>query len=106
MLSDLRIFTKARICYALTTARVAGAVAQTNVFDYRRDPVKDQASGCSHFGMPLASVEVKLVHGDDVQVDGLQPTGELVVLGPAVAGGEVHLGVQGRIREDLTIAYA
>lgn len=33
MLSDLRIFTGSRICYALTAPDVAGAVAQSNVFD-------------------------------------------------------------------------
>ena len=57
MVSDLRIYTRARICYALTAARVAGAVAQTNVFDYRRD----DGVGYSHFGIPLSSVEVKLL---------------------------------------------
>ena len=101
-LSDLRIFTRARICYALTTAKVAGAVAQTNVFDYRTDPGERQ----SHFGSPLSCVEIKLVSRDEEKVGAAQPTGEIVVSGPSVSGGEVKLGVQGRLREDGTLAYA
>jgi acyl-CoA synthetase (AMP-forming)/AMP-acid ligase II len=101
MLSDLRIFTRARICYALTTAKVAGAVAQTNVFDYRRE----EGTGCSHFGVPLSSVEVKLANADDSHLGHAKPTGEIVVSGPAVSGGgDVKLGVQGVFREDGTLA--
>lgn len=98
MLFDLRIFTRARICYALTAARVAGAVAQTNVFDYRRD----DGSGHAHFGMPLSCVEVKLKNRDEKKVSGNCPEGEIVVMGPAVSGSarEVDLGVQARFRED------
>lgn len=58
ILSDMRVYTGARVVYALTAAKVAGAVAQTNLFDYRVDEGND---GCSHFGPPLSSVEVKLV---------------------------------------------
>lgn len=101
MLSDLRIFTRSRIVYALTAARVAGAVAQTNVFDYRRD----DGAAHSHFGIPLSSVEVKLLNTNDSEVEGHQPRGEIRATGPAVSGGQVDLGVQGRIREDCTIAY-
>ena len=54
-LSDLRIFMGARPIYALTAAKVAGAVAQTMMFDYRIDGDKQ-----SHFGLPLSSLEVKL----------------------------------------------
>lgn len=100
-LSDLRIFTRSRIIYALTAARVAGAVAQTNVFDYRRD----DGQGHSHFGVPLSSVEVKLVGGEG-DVGAESPRGQITVTGPAVAGGQTKLSVQGRIREDSTIAYA
>lgn len=53
-LTDLRIFTGARIVYALTGPGIAGAIAQTNVFDYRR------ADGPSHFGAPLSSTELTL----------------------------------------------
>ncbi|EME43487.1 hypothetical protein DOTSEDRAFT_72759 [Dothistroma septosporum NZE10] len=100
-LSDLRIFTRSRIIYALTAARVAGAVAQTNVFDYRRD----DGPGHSHFGVPLSSVEVKLVGGEEA-VGAESPRGQLTASGPAVAGGEVKLSAQGRVRQDSTIAYA
>ena len=101
MLSDLRIFTRARICYALTAAKVAGAIAQTNVFDYRRED--GQSHG--HFGLPLSSVEVKLADSDDSKVDGTSPEGEIVVSGPAVSGtGEVRIGARGRFREDGTLA--
>lgn len=53
VLSDLRIFTGARIVYALTAARVAGAVAQTALFDYRVHPGTN-----GHFGVPPSSVEI------------------------------------------------
>lgn len=98
MLSDLRIFTRARICYALCAAKVAGAVSQTHVFDYRRV----DGSGMSHFGIPLSSVEVKLI-GDgknDSKLAGNSPEGEIEVRGPAVVGGSVRLGVQGKFGED------
>lgn len=55
-LADLRVFLGARISYALTAARVAGAVAQTWVFDYR---VADEGE-YSHFGPPTASTEIIL----------------------------------------------
>lgn len=101
MLSDLRIFTKARICYALTASKVAGAIAQTNVFDYRRE----DGQGYAHFGLPLSSVEIKLVNKDDEKVSGTSPEGEIVVSGPAVSGsGEVRLPGRGRFRDDGTLA--
>jgi len=54
-LSDLRIYTGARIIYALTSAKVAGAVTQTGIYDYRVDDGTDKYS---HFGAPVTSVEV------------------------------------------------
>lgn len=54
-LSDLRIFTGARIIYALTAPDVAGAVAQTAFYDYRVD---GEVGERSHFGAPLSSVEI------------------------------------------------
>jgi hypothetical protein len=53
-LTDLRVYTGARVVYALTGPGIAGAILQTNVFDYRR------FSGPSHFGAPLSTVEVLL----------------------------------------------
>jgi hypothetical protein len=55
VLSDLRIFTGARLVYALTAAKVAGAIAQTGFFDYRLD-----TNPKGHFGPPVTSVEVVL----------------------------------------------
>jgi hypothetical protein len=56
VLSDMRVFTRARVIYALTAPKVAGAVAQTGFYDYRVAP----GQGCSHFGAPLTSCEVLL----------------------------------------------
>ena len=55
VLSDLRVYTGARIIYALTAAKVAGAATQTGFYDYR---VFDDR--CSHFGAPLTSTEILL----------------------------------------------
>ncbi len=123
-LSDLRVFTGARIIYALTAPKVAGAVAQTNIFDYR---VGENAQEPSHFGVPLSSVEIKLVdtRGHKTANDS-NPKGEvstkpiylttcidqqlickqIIVMGPAVAGGQTALGIVGVIRDDNTLAYA
>jgi len=101
-LRDLRIITRSRICYALTASSVAGAVAQSNIYDYRHV----DRPGHSHFGAPLSSVEVKLVDKDDNKVDGNTPSGEIVVSGPAVVGGESNLGVRGIFHEDCTLGYA
>jgi hypothetical protein len=54
ILSDLRIYTGARIIYALTAAKVAGAVTQTGLYDYR----VDGSEKCSHFGAPVTSCEI------------------------------------------------
>jgi hypothetical protein len=53
-LTDLRVLTGAHVVYALTGPGVAGAIFQTNVFDYRR------FEGSSHFGAPLSTVEILL----------------------------------------------
>lgn len=63
-LTDLRIFTGARIVNALTVPGVAGAVAQSNLFDYRRH------AGPAHFGAPLSSVEIVLAgHSEDSGIE-------------------------------------
>ncbi|KAF1847855.1 uncharacterized protein K460DRAFT_403172 [Cucurbitaria berberidis CBS 394.84] len=102
-LSDLRIYTKARVVYALTAAKVAGAVAQTNIYDYRRGPA--DSSKHSHFGVPLSCVEIKLKDTTDHKTTDEISAGELVVTGSSVAGGEVNLGVKAVIRDDHTVAY-
>ncbi|EAW12678.1 uncharacterized protein ACLA_011050 [Aspergillus clavatus NRRL 1] len=92
-LTDFRVFLGARVVYALTGPGVAGAVSQTNVFDYRRFP------GPSHFGAPLSSVEVLLTGVSDEN-----PTqGQITVTGPAVVSGKTTLSLGGRIREDNTL---
>lgn len=106
MLSDLRIFTRARVVYALTAPAVAGAISQTHVFDYRKEESEDGGERHSRFGAPLSSVEVKLVGGSDAEVGKSEPVGELVVSGPAVAGsGEWKSGRTVRIGEDGCLGY-
>ncbi|KAJ4417628.1 hypothetical protein N0V85_001791 [Neurospora sp. IMI 360204] len=100
VLSDLRAYTGARIIYALTAAKVAGAVAQTLFYDYRVFEDK-----CSHFGPPLSSTEVFFKDmGEYKTTDGVS-RGEIVVRGPSVSGGETALGVAGYMRDDNTLAY-
>ncbi|KAK4179496.1 hypothetical protein QBC36DRAFT_298388 [Triangularia setosa] len=94
-LNDLRLYTGARVVYALTASKVAGAVAQTNVYDYR---------GAEHFGPPVASVEVVLRDLGEARNSDEKSQGEVVVRGPAVAGKEAALGVAACVRDDHTIA--
>lgn len=130
VLADLRVLTGARIIYALTAAKVAGAVAQTGFFDYR--VAEDEQGGC-HFGPPLTSTEVVLRdmgvwksgdEGSKGEVSslfflffwficclliwgGLTDVWclQIVVRGPCVAGNEAALGVAGMIRDDNTLTY-
>jgi hypothetical protein len=74
-LCDLRIFTGARVVYALTAARVAGAVAQTNVFDYRKDG--GARNKHSHFGVPMSCLEIKLVDTEFHKTTDDTPKGEV-----------------------------
>ncbi|SPO00773.1 uncharacterized protein DNG_03521 [Cephalotrichum gorgonifer] len=99
-LADLRVFLGARIVYALTAARVAGAVAQTWAFDYR---VSGEGGG-SHFGPPTVSTEIILRDSGAYKVTDEKVEGEIIAKGPAVAGGEAALGIIGRIRKDNTLA--
>lgn len=101
-LSDLRIYTKARVVYALTAAKVAGAVAQSNIYDYRRG--NTPANKHSHFGVPLSAVEVKLVDNASHKTTDEHAAGEIVVSGMAVAGGETRLGVIGKSSTTLELA--
>ncbi|KAL1593040.1 hypothetical protein SLS59_009510 [Nothophoma quercina] len=101
-LSELRIYTQARVVYALTAAKVAGAVAQTNIYDYRSGTSSNKHS---HFGIPLSSVEVKVKDTPTLKTTEEQSVGELVVTGSSVAGGEASLGFNATFREDHTLAY-
>ncbi|KAJ4293644.1 hypothetical protein N0V90_008928 [Kalmusia sp. IMI 367209] len=102
-LSDLRIYTKARVVYALTAAKVAGAVAQTNIYDYRRGLTPSNKH--SHFGIPLSCLELKLKDTPSHKTTDEHLAGEIVVTGASVAGGETSLGVNGTVNQDHTIAY-
>ena len=90
-LADLRIYTGARIVAALTNPRVAGAIAQTHMLDYRTSTeTNSKGEEVGHFGPPLSCLEIKLVATEghniaDDQEDGRSPEGTLVVKGPAVA---------------------
>ncbi|KAM7194971.1 peroxisomal long chain acyl-CoA synthetase 7 [Naviculisporaceae sp. PSN 640] len=99
-ISDLRVSTGARIMYALTAAKVAGAAAQTGFYDYR---VFDDE--CSHFGPPLTSTEILLRDTPEHKTTDELSKGEIIVRGPAVAGNEAALGVVGVFRDDNTLAY-
>lgn len=102
-LFDLRTLTGSRIINALTDVKVAGAIAQTNIFDYQIRGVG--VSKYSHFGPPLSSVEVKFQEADDAsEVNGAR--GRLVVTGPAVAGGEITIDRVMTITESSTLCYA
>lgn len=94
-LIDLRIFTRSRVIYALTAAPVAGAVAQTHIFDYRTGNAPTTKH--SHFGSPLGCLEIKLKDTARHKTTDDQVVGEICVSGPAVAGGEASLGVDGEL---------
>lgn len=70
-LTDLRIYTGSRIIYALTGPGIAGAITQTNVFDYRC------LTGPSHFGAPLSSVEVTLTGVSETGASDSLPEGQV-----------------------------
>lgn len=72
-LADLKILLGARTCYALTASGVAGAICQTNMFDYRQSPAR-----YSHFGPPLSCVEVLLTGSeDDENLGSAEPQGKV-----------------------------
>ena len=99
-LSDLRVFTGARVIYALTTVRVFGAVTQTHLYDYRRD----EGAGHSQLGTPLACLEIRVKDITTHKTTDEKAEGEIVVNGPSVQGGEVGLGIPGKFRDDNTLA--
>ncbi|PNY29117.1 Uncharacterized protein TCAP_00967 [Tolypocladium capitatum] len=101
VLSDLRVFTGARVVYALTAARVAGAVSQTSFFDYRVD-----SSSMGHFGAPPTSVEFFLRDKGAHKTTDDVVEGEIVARGPCVSGGEASTGVVGKVGADYTLSYA
>ncbi|KAL8772844.1 MAG: hypothetical protein Q9209_002189 [Squamulea sp. 1 TL-2023] len=101
-LGDLRLLTGARTVYAFTDAKVAGAIAQTSIYDYRRDDAAEQAA----FGGPLSSVEFKLVDENGHKNSDEKALGKLIVTGPAVVGGETKVDRFMTITDFNTLAYA
>lgn len=73
-LSDLRIYTGARVVYALTAAKIAGAVTQTSIYDYRID---SSSKKFSHFGAPLSSVEIYLKDKGEYKTSDTTAIGEV-----------------------------
>jgi len=73
-LSDLRIYMGARTIYALTAPKVAGAVSQTGLYDYRVD---DGSEKYSHFGVPVSSVEIFFKDTDKYKTTDDVSTGEV-----------------------------
>lgn len=105
--NNLRIFTGAHVIAAMADPHVAGAIAQTNMLDYR-DKVE------AHFGPPLSCVEVKLrevpgqlaIGDEDEEGEVVEPQGRIVISGPAVVGGgERVLETIGKITGDGTVAF-
>ncbi|KIX94074.1 uncharacterized protein Z520_10100 [Fonsecaea multimorphosa CBS 102226] len=98
-LHSIRTHLKCRIGYALTSPSVAGAIAQTNIFDYR-----DKGGKVCCVGAPLSSVEVNLA-GEEGVMGSRTPRGAtLTIKGPAVVGGKTTLeDIHVQIDEDYTL---
>jgi len=90
-LSALRLLLGARVSLALTTGRVAGYVAQTNVLDYR-----DKGDACC-VGPVAASLELHLT-GAEEEMSKVDGVGALTVKGPAVTGKDKDKVVLDHIR--------
>lgn len=101
-LGDMRLLTNARTVCAFTDAKVAGAIAQTSIYDYRRDEGAEQAT----FGAPVSSVEIKLVDENGHKNSDEKALGKLLVTGPAVAGGETKVDRFMMMTDSHTLAYA
>ncbi|KIX09245.1 uncharacterized protein Z518_00324 [Rhinocladiella mackenziei CBS 650.93] len=96
-LHTLRTHLKCRIGYALTTPSVAGAIAQTNILDYRDKGSKVCVGG------PLSSVEVHL-SGDEGVMGTHTPRGTITIKGPPVVSGKTSLdNIEVQIDEDHTL---
>ena len=100
-LGDLRLLTGARTVYAFTDARVAGAVSQTSIYDYRSNDGEQAV-----FGGPLSSIEFKLVDEDGHKNSDEKALGKLVITGPAVVGGETKVDRFMTMTDFNTLAYA
>ena len=118
--NDLRMFLAARTIYALTSPKVAGAITQTNIYDYRYEKPEQWPSRkkgiprkCAHFGGVVGSCEVWVSDWQEYKPDDKdEPRGQIWVRGPAVAGAGregrekgVGIGVVGRLRGDGCLEY-
>lgn len=100
---NLKLFTGARLVYAFTDPRVAGAVSQTNIFDYsKRGHGED---GKLHFGPPLSSVEIKMRDTGESKSEGGRSVGQLVISGPAIVGGQVVADQILCMTDENTLSY-
>lgn len=99
---DLRLSTGAHIAHAFTDPRVAGAISQVNIFDYRKS-----VDGRSHLGSPMSCLEMKLIDGPSHKVtDGSDSAGLLVVEGPAVMDARIIVKQPMTFTESNTLSYA
>lgn len=105
-LAELRVYTAAYIINAFTTSGVAGAISQTNMFDYGTADGTD-AGSAAHYGPPLSSVEIKLVETPSCKITEEHFTeGQLVVEGPAVADGIISVDGTMKITDNNTLCSA
>ena len=105
-LADLRVYTGVYIINAFTAAGVAGAISQTNMFDYGTGGSTD-AGSAAHYGPPLSSVEIKLVETPNCKITEEHFTeGQLVVEGPAVADGVMTVDGTMKITDSNTLCSA
>ena len=100
---ELRLHTGSYLVLALTTPKVAGAIAQTNPLDYQNHGIANDDH--SHFGPPLSCVEIQLNDTENQKNTDDKPLGWLLVSGPAVAGGEIVVDRVMTITESNTLAY-
>ena len=97
-LFKLKVYSGARTVYAFTDSQVAGAICQTNMLDYQHT--------IADFGPPLSSVEIKLKDAAGGKNSDDKALGELVVIGPAVVGGEKVVNQIMTMTNRHTLAYA
>lgn len=102
---DLKVLTGARVAYAFTDQTVAGAISQTNVYDYGHSV--ELGHRPSHFGPPVSCIELKLIDSPDRKVtDESSSAGWLVVEGPAVVDGKTIVKSPMMMTEKNTLSYA
>ncbi|KAF4634307.1 hypothetical protein G7Y89_g3801 [Cudoniella acicularis] len=101
MIDESLVSSRYRLVYALASSKVAGAVTQTGVYDYR---VGEASGKYSHLGAPVTSVEIFFKDTKEYKTTDAMSSGEIWARGPAVVSEEVSLGVNGKINDDLTLS--